>query len=298
MGKILFIGDPHFDSQTPVSRIDNYRETTVVKLENLLKLAIDTQAYAVFTTGDFFNRYDIPISYINEVMTILKKFSDNGIKVFSVVGNHDLPHNSIDYFKNTPLSLLDKSGLVKCLNTYQDSQYKVEFDNTVVYGLSFTKSIDYDIDDKKQSILVMHYASENTVPNESISLDSLKQFNIVVSGHDHMYYEPIENYGVKLFRPGSFTRRTRDAYNLKREIIVYCYDTISKKMSEHVLSGVLPATTVFKNDVFIDKSVDLFSSNYNKLFRSLSLKSGHIDIFDIINDLPASVNSKSVDIVF
>jgi DNA repair exonuclease SbcCD nuclease subunit len=93
MSRILFIGDPHLDSRTPLSRLDDYRVTTINKLDNLLTLAVRKKAKYVVMTGDMFHRSDIPMSYLNEVLRMLKKFKAEGVEVYSLIGNHDLPHN-------------------------------------------------------------------------------------------------------------------------------------------------------------------------------------------------------------
>ena len=38
--KVIFVGDPHFDSVTPVSRLDDYRAVSLAKLNEILDIAI------------------------------------------------------------------------------------------------------------------------------------------------------------------------------------------------------------------------------------------------------------------
>ena len=224
MDSILFFGDPHLDNRSPVSRLDDYGSTTINKLKAVLVLAKGHGIKHVITTGDMFHRYDVTLSYLNEVIKVLKDFKEAGIQVWSIVGNHDIPHNNMAYFKTTPLSLLFNSGLVKWL----DNGNPILLKKSIINGLSFTQKPDrFNEFDKLfpdlKRILVMHYSTDNTVPGENIQAKELQMFDMVVAGHDHMYYEPQTFDGVLFYRPGSFTRRTKDEHNLTRSITLYKY---------------------------------------------------------------------------
>jgi DNA repair exonuclease SbcCD nuclease subunit len=293
--KLLFLGDPHFDSQTPVSRIDDYREASLKKLKDILKLSVSNQVKHVITTGDFFDKYEISFSYLNDIVSILKKFEQHGVEVWSLIGNHDLPYNNMSYFKNTPLNLLFESGLVKHI----DGPNAIE--NVMVYGIDFTKADDiktFKPGKDITNILIMHYATENTVPGESIDIELLKPFDIVVSGHDHMYYEPLKlNTGTTLFRPGSLLRRTKDEYNLTRDIKLVLFDLETKEVNEISLPNTKPASEIFKNEVFTEAAVNLYSNKYNDLFNQDYFEAEANDIKDILNVLPATVLKESKEAV-
>jgi predicted phosphodiesterase len=295
MSKVIFVGDPHLDSRTPVSRLDDYRVLTLEKLKNLYLLAVDQNVDHVVMTGDMFHRYDVPISYLNEVMFALKMFKHAGIDVWSIIGNHDIPHNVMDYFKNTPLSLLFQSGLLKQLG---DSGNALQLANTRIRGLSFTEDVD-DLEKirpgEQYELLVMHYAIDNTVANESIPFEKLEPFDVVVCGHDHMYYPPLlKDNGTRYYRPGSFTRRTKDDYNLTRDIVVYMFEDSSYQITELKLPGMVDANLVFKNEVFHTNVENFYKNNYADVFRGLSSNREYANIFEIIDDLPPDVYTKSI----
>jgi DNA repair exonuclease SbcCD nuclease subunit len=296
---ILFIGDPHLDSRTPVSRSDDYRATTITKLRSLLTLAINRGSRAVVATGDMFHRYDVPISYLNEVIQVLKEFKEAGIDFYSIIGNHDLPHNVMDYFKNTPLALLFKSGLVKHLTTGSSILLK----NSIITGLDFTEDIEVHNDLKELfpdlvRILVMHYATENTVPGDNVSTAQLNQFHKVVAGHDHSYYPPLFKDNVRVYRPGSFTRRTKDEHNLTRNIKIYEYKDHNQSMTELVLPNLDPAANIFREKVFTVNLENLYNNSYSKFFSDLSEDKEYTSIVEILEDMPPEVNKESIDAIF
>ena len=287
--KIAFIGDIHLDSQTPISRIDNYRETTLKKLNSLLSLCIESDIDVIISTGDFFDKYDQPIAYLIEVVAVLAKFKQHSIKFYTLIGNHDLPYNNMEYFKNTPLNLLVKAGVVELFDV-------LEFDHLNIFGLHFTETLDKfkNFSKEKKSFLIMHYASENTVPGESIELKNLTNFDVVIAGHDHMPYDPIKKYNTVLIRPGSFTRRTKEVYNLSRDnILIYTYDTKSKDFAVLHLPNVVPAKNIFKNESFVESGINLYSNKYNDLFNESYFNSKAQDIFQILDSLPILVTQES-----
>lgn len=293
--KLLFFGDPHFDSQTPVSRIDDYREASLKKLKDILKLSVSNKVKHVITTGDFFDKYEVSFSYLNDIVSILKKFEQHGVEVWSLIGNHDLPYNNMSYFKNTPLNLLFESGLVKHI----DGPNVIE--NVMVYGIDFTKADDiktFKPGNDTTNILIMHYATENTVPGESIDIELLKPFDIVISGHDHMYYAPLNlNTGTTIFRPGSLLRRTKDEYNLTRDIKLVLFDLETKETEEISLPNVKPASEIFKNEVFIESGINLYSNKYNDLFNQDYFEAEANNIEEILKVLPATVLKESKEAV-
>ena len=299
---IIFFGDPHFDSQTPASRIDNYAEVSVQKLKAILEVAIEKDAKHVMSTGDFFDKYDVSFSYLNELVAVLKEFQDADIKVWSLIGNHDLPYNSMSYFKNTPLNTLFKSGLVKHIKE------KNEFHGFTLAGLDFTK-LDRAAEINKEyglgpSILIAHYAMDNTVPGESINFKDVSNFDIVISGHDHMYYKPktLES-GTRVLRPGSLLRRTKEEYNLTRDVVIYYvsrdYDNTfgSWAIEEIKLPGARPASEIFRNEVFDEAAFNLYDNKYNDLFNKDYFEDAASDIFAILGVLPSTVSKRSKDAV-
>lgn len=295
--KVLFLGDPHFDSQTPISRIDNYAETSIKKLSEIRQLALDNDVSHVMTTGDFFDKVQVSFAYLNNLVQELRKFKEDGLTVWSSIGNHDLPYNNMSYFKNTPLNVLFNSGLVKHIK-------KVNvFKNFNVYGIDFTKHEEVKnikVDDKKRSILIQHYATDNTVPGESIDLKDIEHFDFVVSGHDHAYYKPLKlETGCMVLRPGSLLRRTKEEYNLSRDIVLYLFDSEKEVMKEVKLPNVKPAKEIFKDEVFDNRSINLYDNNYNDLFNEEYFASEASDIFSILNSdiLPVTVNKESKDAI-
>lgn len=261
MSKIAFIGDLHLDNRTPVSRLDNYEETSLRKLQTLINECITNQTYYIVTAGDFFNRNDISISYLNKVINILKEARNkHGVIFYSVIGNHDLPYNSIKYFSSTPLHTLASLNLVYLL----DNDFDVLFSGVHIYGMSYTEKDNWEpqhYDENCYNILVTHYALTNNFGEKDyLPMESLgNKFNLIVAGHDHTFFRAQvtkEEKPTIILRPGAFIRRTKIANEetteligseLKKDnIIYYIVDTENNTVEPKLLGGVEPSELVFK----------------------------------------------------
>ena len=299
--KILFFGDPHFYSQTTTSRIDDYRVTSLAKLKTLLDLAVEHDITDVMTTGDFFDKYEVSYAYLNDLVSLLTEFRDKGISVWSLIGNHDLPYNNMAYFKNAPLSLLFRSNLVKHIKEKNEFIDPILHKQINVFGIDFTKEAIVDsikLDEGQTNILIMHYATENTVPGESIELKRISKFDFTISGHDHAYYPPLTlNNGNTIFRPGSLLRRTKDDYNLVRDIILYVFDSESNSMDAWVLPNTKKASEIFKNEIFGEQNLNLYDNKYNELFNKEYFESEANNILEILDVLPVTVAKESKEAV-
>lgn len=288
--KAVLVGDLHLDSTTPLSRLDNYRETTITKLKSLLQLMIDRGANQLILTGDVFDKLDQSAIYMHDIVDVLQSFKEQGIAVWSVWGNHDLNRDNLEISNKTPLALLFKTGLIKYFGDNLDGIPLS--DDLTLYGINFTQAHQveqFNLNSNTRRLLVMHYATDNTVPGDSIAANKLTNFDVVLSGHDHMYYPPKQVDSTLIVRPGSFTRRTKDAYNLTRDIVVYLYDSKTNKTEELVLPNAKQSVDVFKNEAFIDNTVDFYKKGYGDLFTDEYFKSKSTKLSDLIEELPATV---------
>lgn len=293
MKKLLFIGDPHFNSSNPISRADNYREITMNKLIQLKNICINNNIDTLITTGDMFSMLDQSLIYMNQIIDILRDFKNKNIQVLTIIGNHDLPRNNLEFIKNSPVYTLIRSGLIHWI-AEKDFLTPIQLNDTwCLYGLDYSQKellsqINYQ--DNKKNILVMHYGTDNTVPADNIPIENLLKFDLVVSGHDHHFYEPLKESNTLILRPGSLTRTTREKYNLERDIIAYevvLTDKIS--INTHKLNVNSP-DVAFKNDALSSTEyIDFYNSSYGELFNKEFLNSNSLSLEEIIMELPITV---------
>jgi len=135
---ILTAGDIHVSDINPRSRIDNFKETIIGKIEQLKTAAAKLKADAVLLTGDLYNiKFPMKNSHdLNrELIEIFNKFK---CPVYAIPGNHDLTADNLDTIPSQPIGVLYASGALKNLN--QEIINKKGFKVSLV-GIPFTKDI-------------------------------------------------------------------------------------------------------------------------------------------------------------
>lgn len=299
--KFLFVGDPHLDSVTPISRADNYRDVTIDKLEQILNLCIEREIELVIFAGDMFTNLDQSLIYMNRVLDTLQKFKNKGISLLTIIGNHDLPRNNMDLLKNSPIYTLLRSNTVYRLG--EDPKVPLELNfNTYIYGLDYTKLEELEnikLDNSKCNILVAHYATDNTIPADNIPKEQLTKFDLVFLGHDHHQYDVLEldngnRFKCRIFRPGSLTRTTREKFNLKRSIEVLEVVNINtnSKFEWDVITHKLEISkpeVAFRSEVFNEKAINFYDNNYNSLFNEEFFSNEAESLEEIIDNLPITI---------
>lgn len=163
---ILTMGDIHISDINPRSRKDNFKETILGKIEQLLQLSIKLKVDAVEVTGDIFN-IKIPTKnshdLTRELITLFKRFK---CPVYAIPGNHDLTADDLDTLSEQPISVLFASGAIKNLSHEVITKKGLKVS---LVGIPFTKNIG-DLtnlkippkDDAAAQICLMHiYASPN-----------------------------------------------------------------------------------------------------------------------------------------
>ena len=294
---ILFIGDPHFNSRTPLSRLDDYADLTIKKLDSLLKQSIKLSVTKIIFTGDFFDTVDQTMIYMNRLILKLNEFKDNNIEIYSIIGNHDFVGNNLQYFPRSPLHMLFQTGVIKQLDTL------VTENKTLIQGLHWTER-ETKLDEIKQlandhqlntNILVQHYAVDNTIPNESINRTDLDMFKIIVAGHDHKPYLEELNTKQLVLRPGSFIRRTKDVYNLDRDIYMYLYNDYTQETTLVTLDNVDHSSLIFKNEVFNNSLSTFAGLDLGAVFNESYFKREAGSLKQMIETLPISITRETKD---
>lgn len=109
---IITASDIHIGDINPRSRIDDFKETILGKIEQIRKECIKRDADAFIIAGDLFN-FKNPNKnthgLVRELIELFKKFK---CPIYMIPGNHDLTGNNLESLKEQPLGVLFASGTV------------------------------------------------------------------------------------------------------------------------------------------------------------------------------------------
>lgn len=223
---IAFVVDPQIQYNNPTSRIDNYFETMIRKLKEVLF----ANKYTVFL-GDLTEFPVLDMAGLIVLVNLLQKYKDIGGKAYSLVGNHDIYNWSISTVNKTTLGLLSRLNLVQIIDNSQEldnAKEEIEIEDWLIQCTSLKNPRDKLVEAKQdRSILVGHnyYAFERD-KKHSLEYEDLKDlgYKFIFLGHEHKNYPPKIIGSSTLYRPGSLGRGKADPYNFDRKITYYQLD--------------------------------------------------------------------------
>ena len=292
MSKVCIIGDPHFSPKTPISRKDDYPNTLLNKLHNLYKLCMENKVSHCIFLGDLINCNQMTVEYLIQLYNGLLEFKVAGIKLHTIIGNHDLPHGSREYLENSAISLLLQTVIDNNDLIIDDTLFVLE---NYYKPVSAVKGVDFpERPDLIYKILCGHYFYLNGFNDTEHTLTPEKckemEYNMYFLGHDHTPYEPLKVNGYEVHRPGSFSRGTSDTCHIGRDDIKVCiFDTATKQVEYKDIPGVLPSKDVFKETKLIEKLKEsqietTLSEDIDNLINSMTFDFSS-DIYTVLDSL-------------
>ncbi len=107
--KLLLVGDLHARADKPEKRLDDdFMETVLDKLEQILEIAEKHSCLYVLQAGDWHNSFSPDKLLIAKEMSILKR--EYPIRIVTIHGQHDMKYHSQVSTKNSALRILEASG--------------------------------------------------------------------------------------------------------------------------------------------------------------------------------------------
>ena len=271
MAKIMFVGDPHMNYQTPQSRKDVYPQTMLDKIRAVAKLSEELQCDDVVFLGDMFHQRYQPYSYMMKCFMAFKSFKK---APYSIIGNHDLIFERMDSFDESPLNFLFMTGVVKHLETLQ-------YDDVILKGFDYTSPIVPNETPNNYTVCVAHQYYNTPLfkvyvkPEDALSLN----YNAYMLGHDHGVYDDVVNDKYRIIRHGSISRGTAHNSNLMRDVYVTIFDTITKTFTKVTLP-TQKATDVFKEIKYVEKSLE---TSVDEIIDKMEF-SADVTIYDMIDE--------------
>ena len=107
---IAFAGDTHLVETTPRSRKDVFYQSVLKKMEYV----IFNNDVTIFL-GDLFHKPATSNVVMSGLMDLLIRAEQAGKRVYTIIGNHDVPMASVEEenLSKTSLNILFKTGLIK-----------------------------------------------------------------------------------------------------------------------------------------------------------------------------------------
>lgn len=210
MNDFVFITDLHCKSASNV-RTGDFMEDICNKLQFVVNYANENGA-SILIGGDLFDKPSVPDIVKNKIIPILLESKN---PIYSINGNHDVLFSSDELAEKTSYYLLDKANIIQDF-----TGTTIELDNVII-----SNEIPV-IQRGKPQIIVFHgFLNQDdgkwTFHYQDIEAGITDKVYILL-GHDHVEYEPLKfQDNIKIFRPGSFTRVTREDASMRQPKLLH-----------------------------------------------------------------------------
>lgn len=249
--KFGFIGDIHF-ADSISSRLDDYMHTCCQKLFAIGDICQKEHVRYLFFSGDVFHKVTCTHECVNKLGNVLLSLQKQGIRMFSIFGNHDLLRNSLQpsSLARTPLQILFDFNILEHINLSKPVEiYRMGIDdfsaNSVkITAVDYTEKIPPADRNFDNNILMAHMFFDQKGflidEDENISSDQMKNYgyDMAFLGHDHEEHSPSYCGKTVVIRCGSLLRGSVHDYNFKREPGFVIVDDIFNL--KHIRKVVVP----------------------------------------------------------
>lgn len=193
--------DIHLRDTSPVNRIDDYYVKQFSKMEQCVQIFKQHKCDYIIHAGDLFDAYRVSFRLLWDTIEFFRK---HNLKIFSIIGNHDIQGYNIDTLNNSALGIMFQIGYVKHINDIIGSIKIHGIDTRTKYNIDDYTN-DYDIIVSHDMILPTADAPFDHVYYKTLD----GKCRCIISGH---YHKPFILHGHKtlFLNPGSIMRMTVD----------------------------------------------------------------------------------------
>ena len=330
--KILTIGDPHTATRNISSRRDDYFETCKMKLNFVLKTAVNEKVDVIVIPGDLFHdKEESKIGYklIHLWFKFLKICENHSIKVAAVPGNHDMLFHRQDVsdrpitllcqkenfilVNNTPL-LLSKDNINLCItgSAFQFGGDRGDIKEKSQYFPEKQQNCNFHVHVTHGSLIPLSIVQDFQFMDYTILeelLNSNPNWDLLINGHIHWIGNDSIKEKNKKFsvNSGSLTRGSLKMENLKRGVkatlieIVNLNGEISPLFSE-VKIPYQPADVIFDVNSYLetkkeDKDIAFFIEMLKETTLSEESSNSNLEKLVSQSSVELSVKDKALEYI-
>jgi len=137
--------DVHLADFPPQSRVDDWTETLLGKLDQIGKIATKVEAQAVLDGGDLFHVKSPSRNSHELVGRVAAVHATYPCPTYGCVGNHDVKYGSLDFLEESPLGVLFGTGTVRRLYNQHEAIFENKGVKVRVVGIPY-HGTSYDMD--------------------------------------------------------------------------------------------------------------------------------------------------------
>lgn len=230
--RFIYLTDPHLSNRAPSSRIDDYNETILSKIEFAFKYCKANDITIVICGGDLFHSYNIKNRIALRFVDLVKQYK---LLFFYCYGNHDIQGNNHNFVDDTALGfckrypwfyvinnqIVGEPFFNYCLLSGDNYSYTIPRLDHYEFGLEGYENYD----NKKAKVYVVHGNIDNNdkpliidgIQKTSSIKDVVTNADLMLCGHYHYGWKKavvtnVLEHNVIFVNPGSIARVKIDEY--------------------------------------------------------------------------------------
>lgn len=290
--KLLYFNDPHFRDTTPENRLEeNFLEMQSSKLQDIALIAHNKGIKDIIIGGDIFDKWNTSYETTKRIMNIIgTAFTNMGITLHTIIGNHDIIGYNIETLKQTSLGILQDISVsiyggstLKSLNIFDTGDIFTRFIHT-------RKNEDintyFEFDGyRKPNIIISHDTITDTdnLPFPHIYYEKLDGCaDVVLCSH---YHKPfiVKSKNTTFINAGAMTRLSIGD-DWEPGVVIFDYDSDSGISN---IERVCIASAKSYNDIF--KTVE-------KIAKKIELPTFNIESHNIIDKIIQSGKDRNIEV--
>ncbi len=214
---VILVSDLHLTDITPVARTDDYMQAQINKLQFLQTLSNKNDNCPILCAGDVFDKWKTSPWLTSTIFKYLPR------PFIAIPGQHDLPGHSLSLYPKSGLALLE--SIDKDIHILQGEEMRYK-DNLQIIGIPFGLLKDFrscmiDLQRNKCKILLLHELTwKSKKPDWATNsytakqlLDRFADFDLIVTGDNHLTFDYKDKGKRILVNPGSMLRSTAGQIN-------------------------------------------------------------------------------------
>lgn len=266
--KLLYLQDFHLLFKTPINRKDNYYQSMLLKLDEILFIAKKEKVSYILDGGDFFESPIVANTIVDDVLDRIEK---NKIEWKFLFGNHCMNSHHIENSKASSLAhMLRRSRYISYLDTMEDNDFYLK-------GYEYKHDIESEIKEKgifhdkknKLTIAIIHaLVSEKPLPYSAMHIcykDIKSNYDYLLIAHNHHGFDFKLN-NTRILNISCCGRRKINEKDISPTVLLI--DTSTKKFEVIKLQSAKKGEDCFDLEK-IEKQKE-FEANINNFIESLS----------------------------
>jgi DNA repair exonuclease SbcCD nuclease subunit len=254
MAKFLYFQDYHIKGKNSRSRLGDYFEDCLIKLDEIISIAKKNKCEALIDGGDLFETETPSYAVLDGVADRIEK---GGIPLYSLFGNHAMAYGHIENSKAVGLAHLQKrSKHFKRLVELDERGFKSENPFAIVgieyeFGIEdYLKTVKLDSytykNQERWTIYILHaFITPKKFPTDKpyiIAKDLKGNAPLILIAHYHQPFE-VKNGDTTILDIGSCGRDNIDEANIQPSVLLI--DTDEKSWKVIPLKSAKPGEEVF-----------------------------------------------------